>query len=68
MPKYERGDYVKVEFESEAGWPGEWMWVRVRECDDERQLVFGILDSEPVTWVTVPALTHFRLMATNFLS
>jgi hypothetical protein len=24
------------------------MWVRVHHCDDERQVVFGILDSEPV--------------------
>jgi hypothetical protein len=24
------------------------MWVRVHHCDDERQLVFGTLDNEPV--------------------
>jgi len=28
---------------------GEWMWVRVSHSDDERQLVFGILDNEPVS-------------------
>jgi hypothetical protein len=48
MPAYERGDYVKVEFPDETTGIGEWMWVRVRHCDDERQLVFGTLDNGPV--------------------
>lgn len=49
MPRYERGDFVKVEFESETkGLLGEWMWVRVHHCDDGCQLVFGTLDNEPV--------------------
>lgn len=47
-PTYQPGDYVKVEFPSEAGMPSEWMWVRVRRCDDNKKLVFGILDNEPV--------------------
>jgi hypothetical protein len=25
-----------------------WMWMRVHHCDDEKQLVFGTLDNEPV--------------------
>ena len=49
MSKYESGDYIKVEFEGEAGLPGEWMWVRVRTCDDQTELVFGTLDNEPLT-------------------
>jgi hypothetical protein len=49
MARYGHGDYIKVEFESaEPGLPGEWMWVRVHHCDEERQLVFGTLDNEPV--------------------
>jgi hypothetical protein len=48
MPTYERGDYVKVEFQDETTVIGEWMWVRVRHCDDEKQLVFGTLDNEPL--------------------
>lgn len=48
MGKYEPGDYVKVEFEGEAGMPGEWMWVRVLRSDDAKQLVYGVLDNEPV--------------------
>ncbi|MGB6738798.1 MAG: hypothetical protein WBE55_23910 [Candidatus Sulfotelmatobacter sp.] len=45
---YEPGDYVKVEFPDEATGVGEWMWVRVHRCDDAKQLVFGVLDNEPV--------------------
>ena len=48
MPKYQPGDYVKVEFSDEATGIGEWMWVRVDRCDDEGRLVFGVLDNEPV--------------------
>ena len=48
MPAYERGDFVKIEFEDQATGIGEWMWVRVSRCDDERRLVFGILDNEPL--------------------
>jgi hypothetical protein len=48
VPKYQEGDYIKVEFPDESTGVGEWMWVRVHHCDDERQLVFGALDSVPV--------------------
>jgi hypothetical protein len=48
MPTYMRGDYIKVEFSDETTGVGEWMWVRVERCDDERQLVFGALDNEPL--------------------
>jgi hypothetical protein len=41
MPTYRRGDYVKVEFPDEDTGVGEWMWVRVHRCDDEKKLVFG---------------------------
>ncbi len=45
---YQRGDYVKVEFPDQTTGIGEWMWVRVTRCDHERELVFGVLDNEPV--------------------
>lgn len=49
MARYDHGDYIKVEFDSsDNGLPGEWMWLRVHHCDEERQLVFGTLDNEPV--------------------
>jgi hypothetical protein len=34
VPKYEAGDYIKVEFLDETTGVGEWMWVRVHSCDD----------------------------------
>jgi hypothetical protein len=46
--QYEAGDYIKVEFEGEGGMPGEWIWVRVNRCDEQKQLVFGTLDNEPL--------------------
>ncbi len=48
MATYNRGDCVKVEFADESTGVGEWMWMRVTRCDDQRQLVFGTLDSEPL--------------------
>jgi hypothetical protein len=47
-PSYERGDYVKVEFPDKTTGIGEWMWVRVTRCDEEKQLAFGVLDNEPL--------------------
>ena len=47
MPRYNRGDFVKVDFSNETTGLGEWMWVRVRRCDDQKQLVFGTRDSHP---------------------
>lgn len=49
MPTYEYGDYVKVEFSDDTTGIGEWMWVRVHHSDDEKKLVFGSLDNEPVS-------------------
>jgi hypothetical protein len=40
MSTYERGD--------EATGVGEWMWVRVEVCDDNRKVVIGRLDNEPL--------------------
>src|SRR5216684_4241277 len=48
MPTYERGDYMKIEFQDETTVIGEWMWVRVHHCDDEKQLVFGTLGNQLV--------------------
>ncbi len=48
MSRYEHGDYVKLEFQSDAILPAEWMWICVDHCDEERQLIFGRLDNEPM--------------------
>ena len=46
--RYERGDYVKVEFPDAATGISEWMWVRITGCDEEKQVVFGTLDNIPL--------------------
>jgi hypothetical protein len=48
MGRFAAGDYVKVEFKDENSGESEWMWVKVREADDERRVVFGKLDNEPI--------------------
>ncbi|MGO9085936.1 MAG: hypothetical protein ACLQBK_11970 [Candidatus Sulfotelmatobacter sp.] len=47
QPAYEQGDYLKVEFPDEAG-IGEWVWVKVDERDDDKQLAYGTLDNQPL--------------------
>jgi uncharacterized protein YegJ (DUF2314 family) len=46
MGKYEKGDHVKIEVEE--GRESEWMWLLVESSDDEQEIVFGKLDSQPV--------------------
>jgi len=48
QPTYERGDYIKVELPDETTGIGEWMWMIVDHCDDQKRLVFGTLDNEAV--------------------
>ena len=48
MGKYKKGDHVKVEVTDDQFPVGEWMWILVEESDDEKQLVFGRLDNEPI--------------------
>jgi hypothetical protein len=48
VPKYEPGDYVKVEFRNDLSGESEWMWVRVESCDENTEIVFGQLDSVPI--------------------
>ena len=46
--KYQKGDHVKIEVTHEQTGDSEWMWLLVSSSDDNQQLVFGQLDSEPV--------------------
>ena len=48
MGHYKRGDHVKIEVEDRPFGVSEWMWMVVEECDDEKRLVFGRLDNEPI--------------------
>jgi uncharacterized protein YegJ (DUF2314 family) len=48
MGKYKNGDHVKIEVEGKQFAVGEWMWMLVEDSDDEKRLVFGRLDNEPI--------------------
>ena len=48
MGRYSKGEHVKFEVVSEQSGESEWMWMLVDRSDDERKLVFGRLDSDPV--------------------
>jgi uncharacterized protein YegJ (DUF2314 family) len=48
MGKYEKGDHVKIEIRNEASGESEWMWLAVESSDDQEELVFGKLDSQPM--------------------
>jgi uncharacterized protein YegJ (DUF2314 family) len=48
MGRYKRGDFVKIEVRDEGSGPSEWLWLLVDHSDDERGLVFGKLDNEPI--------------------
>ncbi len=48
MARYQKGDHVKFEVTHEQSGDSEWIWLLVDDCNDEQQVVFGQLDSEPV--------------------
>jgi uncharacterized protein YegJ (DUF2314 family) len=48
MGMYRQGDFVKVEIRDETSGENEWLWVLVDDSDDEKRLVFGKLDNEPI--------------------
>lgn len=48
MSKYEKGDHIKFEVSDEEKGESEWMWLLVESSDDEQEIVFGKLDSQPV--------------------
>ena len=55
MARFSKGEHVKFEAVSEQSGESEWMWLLVDRSDDDRKLVFGKLDSEPIV------LTDMRL-------
>lgn len=48
MGVYAQGDFVKAEIRDEISGESEWLWILVDHSDDERRLVFGKLDNDPV--------------------
>lgn len=49
LPTYNPGDYVKIEFNDDVTKESEWMWLEVEHSDDEKRLIFGTLDSHPIS-------------------
>ena len=48
MGRYSKGEHVKFEVVNEQSGENEWMWLLVDRSDDDSQVVFGSLDSQPV--------------------
>lgn len=48
MGKYQKGDHVKFEVNDDGTRESEWLWLLVETSDDEEEIVFGTLDSEPI--------------------
>jgi len=48
MGPYLQGDFVKFEVVDSKSGDVEWVWLIVDHSDDQNQLIFGRLDSEPV--------------------
>ncbi len=48
MAQCQKGDHVKFEVTHELSGDSEWIWLLVDDSNDEQQVVFGQLDSEPV--------------------
>ena len=46
---YEVGDYIKAEFKDKRTGEVEWMWVNVSSANSDLRVVFGQLDSQPIT-------------------
>lgn len=48
--KFEPGDYVKFEVRDNETGESEWMWLRIEDCDEEKKVILGTLDSQPVVF------------------
>jgi hypothetical protein len=55
MGKYQKGDRVKFEVSGERPGESDWMWLLVDHSDDEREIVFGRLDSEQIETAAIAA-------------
>jgi hypothetical protein len=51
MPKYHKGDYLRVELLSGVAGGSVSIWMYVEHADDEHALVFGTIDTEPAEWL-----------------
>lgn len=53
MGKYRKGDHVKIEVKDEHSPIDEWVWMLVESSDDSQQIVFGVLDNQPISTADV---------------
>lgn len=51
MPKYQKGDYLRVELLSGVAGRSMSIWMYVDHCDDKHAIVFGTIDTEPSGWL-----------------
>ena len=51
MPKYQKGDYLRVELLSGVAGSSMSIWMYVDHCDDRHAIVFGTIDTEPSEWL-----------------
>jgi hypothetical protein len=50
-PRYQKGDYLRVELLSGVADSSVSIWLYVDHCDDRHAIVFGTIDSEPSEWL-----------------
>jgi len=50
-PKYQQGDYMRVELLPAVADSSTSIWMFVDHCDDQHAIVFGTIDSEPSEWL-----------------
>ena len=50
LPKYQKGDYLRVELLSGVAGSSMSIWMYVDHCDDKHAIVFGTIDIEPPEW------------------
>lgn len=48
MPRYEKGEHVKIEVTDEVTGESEWIWLLIGNCDDDARIVCGRVDNEPI--------------------
>lgn len=46
------GDYIKFEMKDDKTGDSEWMWLRIDYCDEINRVIFGWLDSQPVSFAS----------------
>jgi hypothetical protein len=53
-PRYQQGDYLRIELLSGVVSSSMSIWMYVDHCDDKHAIVFGTIDTEPCEWLGHP--------------